>query len=69
METHFEKAGTYPTPGLIGRVIRGTAGVVILWMAFSSTLEHHEAFTRLQEGWNIPGIAWPPGVFLAVYLL
>ena len=71
MKTHFEQSGTYPTPRLIGRLVRIAAGIVILWITFAPTLPHFEAFTRLREGWDVPpsGIRWIPGVLFSIYLL
>ena len=67
--TQFDQPGTHPTPKLMGRLTRLAAGVGILWMTFGSTLPYIQPFTRVREGWGVPGWGWVPGALLALYLL
>ncbi len=69
MRTKFEKPGTFPKLGPIGRIVRVLIGVAIVWMVFPPFLRHWEGFTRLREGWERPGGTWYIGVLVVLYVL
>ena len=69
MRTKFEKPGTFAPPGLLGRTIRLAAGITILYMVFPPFLRYWQGFTRVREGWEMPGGTWYIGILFAVYLL
>ena len=64
MKTKFEKPGTLPKAGPIGRTIRLSNGIAILYF-FVLVLQNYTGIVRLREGWDIPtgiffwlGAAW-----------
>lgn len=67
MKTEFEKEGSYPRPGLIGRMIRMAAGVMILYLTIPGVVFHYDDVIRF--GWNIAILGWIPGFLISVHLL
>ena len=64
MKTKFEKLGTLPKAGPMGRAIRLFNGIVILYF-FLLVLQNYAGLVRLREGWDTPsslffwlGAAW-----------
>lgn len=64
----FEKPGTLPRPGPLGRGLRLALGIFLLYN-FVIVLLHFEGLVRSLEGWDVPGGNWWLGVALAFYFL
>ena len=67
MKTEFEQEGSHPRPGLIGRMIRMAAGVMILYLTIPGVIFHYDEVIR--TGWEIAILGWIPGFLISVYLL
>ena len=69
MKTKFEKPGTFPQAGPIGRTVHIVNGIVILYF-FILVLQHYAGFIGLREGWDVPkGVWWWIGAGYCFLLL
>ncbi len=69
MKTKFEKPGTFPKAGPIGRTVRMVNGIVILYF-FTLVLQNYAGFIGLREGWDVPkGVWWWIGAGYCFLLL
>lgn len=68
MTVAFEKPGSLPRPGALGRGLRLALGILFLYF-FLGNLTSFEGYLALREGWDVPGGTWWIAAALGFYFL